>query len=315
MRDALLKRGYETVSFGTHRERDIGYFVYSAVEAAFTLPKGYDIYHCLSPIEAIYAPKASSIVTFHDLIPWLHLNKTETHYAQGPMKQVKRLISKHYFKAAASMASKCSLIACNSEHTRQELIEHLNVDETKVSVIRFGISQTLDPGPKKDKIFRIGTLSYLDPRKRIDILIQAFLAAGIDGELVIGGTGADYHRLAELARQHDERIKFVGFVPEEKLAEFYNSLDLFVFPTKVEGYGLPIVEAFACKKPVIVLHDAIMPDEIKSRCVVVDNLTEFLKNQKLTLDIERNYDFAKIHDWNSCVEDYTKLYQRVLERK
>ena len=102
---------------------------------------------------------------------------------------------------------------------------------------------------------------------------------------------------------------------EERMADFYNSLDLFVFPTKIEGYGLPIVEAFACKKPVIVLGDAIMTDEIKSRCTQVDNLTDFLKSPKSTQDIEANYAFAKTHDWNICVEEYIKLYQRVLECK
>jgi glycosyltransferase involved in cell wall biosynthesis len=227
---------------------------------------------------------------------------------------MKRLFSKYYFKVGAKIATRCRLIVCDSEQTRNELIERLDVNEDKVSIVRLGIARGLEARPKKDGGFRVGTLSWLDPRKRIDVLIQAFLAANIDGELVIGGTGVDYPRLAQLAGQ-DQRIKFVGFVPEEKLVEFYNSLDLFVFPTKVEGYGLPIVEAFACKKPAVVLHDAIIPDEIKSRCIVVDDLTDFLKRPEPAQDIEANYQFARMHDWDSCVEGYINLYRRVLEQK
>ncbi len=311
MLEGLKRRGYDIIPISTDRQSSIGHVIYSTIELASKLPKDCDVYHCLTPLEAIYAPKETSVVTYHDLIPWLHLRAMDTHYAQGWMKSIKNLGSKYYFKTAARIASKCRLIACNSEYTRKELIEHLEVNESKVCVIQFGISQNLEPRPKRDSVFRIGTLSYLDPRKRIDLLIQAFLAADVDGELVIGGAGSDYYRLKRLARQ-DGRIKFPGFIPEERLADFYNSLDLFIFPTKIEGYGLPIVEAFACKKPVILLSDAIVTDEIKSRCTLVDNLTDFLRNPKSAQDIEANYSFARAHDWDTCVEEYLNLYRRVL---
>jgi glycosyltransferase involved in cell wall biosynthesis len=312
--EGLKKKGYEIVPVSTNRKSSVGHVIYSSIELAFKLPKDCDVYHCLTPLEAIYAPKTLSVVTYHDLIPWLHLKATDTHYAQGWMKAIRDLGSKYYFKTVAGIASKCCLIACHSEYTRKELIEHLEIDESRISMIRYGISRNLEPKPKRDSVFRVGTLSYLDPRKRIDLLIQAFLAANVDGELVIGGAGTDYARLKRLARQ-DRRIKFLGFIPEERLADFYNSLDLFVFPTKIEGYGLPMVEAFACKKPVILLRDAIVTDEIKSRCTLVDNLTDFLRNPESAQDIEANYSFAKTHNWDTCVEEYLKLYQRVLEGK
>lgn len=314
MLEGLKKLGCEIIPVCTKRKSSIGHVIYATVDLAFRLPRDCDIYHCLTPLEAIYAPKNLSVVTYHDLIPWLHLKATNTHYAQGWLKSIKNLGSKYYFKTVAEIASKCRYIACSSEYTRKELIEYLGVDESKVSVIRFGISRSLEPKPKTDNVFRIGTLSYLDPRKRIDLLIQAFLAANIDGELIIGGTGTDYSRLKRLAQQ-DKRIKFLGFISEERMADFFNALDLFVFPTKIEGYGLPIVEAFACNKPAVLLNDAIIPDEIKSRCTVVDNLTDFLRNPKTDCDTKANYAFARTHDWDACVEEYLKLYQHVLEGK
>lgn len=314
MLNGLKKKGCEIIPVSTDRKGSIGHVVYSTIELAFRLPRDCDIYHCLIPPEAIYAPKELTVVTYHDLIPWLHLRDTETHYTRGWMRAMRSWGSKYYFKAVARVASKCRFITCNSEYTKNELIEHLGVDESKLRVVQLGINPNLEPRLKKDGIFRIGTLSYLDPRKRIDLLIKAFLAADVDGELVIGGTGTDYSRLKKLTRD-DRRIKFLGFIPEEQMTDFYNSLDLFVSPTKIEGYGLPIVEAFACKKPVIVLRDAILPNELKSRCTVVDDLTGFLNEPKPVQDIEMNYNFAKMHNWDKCVEEHINLYKRVLERK
>jgi glycosyltransferase involved in cell wall biosynthesis len=321
MRRGLEKRGCNFAPVSTNHLGSVGYMVYSGVELALELPRRCDVYHCLTPVEAIYAPKASTIVTFHDLIPWLHLNMTQTHYAQGPLKMAKGFVSKHYFHLAAQVAARSRLIACDSEHTKNEVIEYLGVDSSKVSVVRLGISATLEPRPRTDGVFRIGTLSYLDRRKRIDVLITAFLAADVDGELVIGGTGVDHDRLLELARG-DRRIKFLGFVPEEKMADFYNSLDLFMFPTRIEGYGLPIVEAFACKKPVVVMRDSIIPDEIKAKCLVVEDMAEWLKNVSTSMaksgervdSIEENYRFARLHDWDACVDQYIRLYMRVAQR-
>jgi glycosyltransferase involved in cell wall biosynthesis len=311
MLKGLQNRGYDIKQVSTNRPGTLGHVLYSTIELAYGMPKGCDIYHCLTPMEAIYAPKKLSVVTFHDLIPWLHVNETDTHYVHGSTKAILGLMSKYYFQAVARIAARCSLIACNSEQTRREVMEHLGVADSRVSVIRFGIRPDLIPGKKKDKVFRIGTLSYLDPRKRIDLLIRSFLEADVDGELVIGGTGTDLPRLKQAARD-DKRIKFIGFVPDAGLADFYNSLDIFVFTSKIEGYGLPVVEALACKKPVVILDDAIMPDEVKAHCTVVNSLKDFLKEPKPARDPEAGYDFARLHNWDTCVEEYIKLYKRLL---
>lgn len=314
MLEGLKKSDFDTVGVSTGRLSSTGHVVYSVIDLAFRMPRDCDVYHCLTPAQALYAPKQLSVVTFHDLIPWLHLDKTRTHYAQGTMKVAKRWLSHYYFNVASKIAARSWLVACNSEFTRKELLEHVDVDESKVSVVRLGISRQLEPRPKTDRIFRVGTLSNLDPRKRIDLLIRAFLSADVDGELVIAGAGSEYLRLKDCA-QGDRRIKFLGFVPDERLPDFYNSLDVFVFPSKIEGYGLPIVEAFACKKDVVVLSDAVMDNEIKARCTVVEDLTAFLKDPKVVCDIDGNYSFAIMHDWDKCVQDYIGLYRRILEQR
>jgi glycosyltransferase involved in cell wall biosynthesis len=79
-----------------------------------------------------------------------------------------------------------------------------------------------------------------------------------------------------------------------------------------------MVEAMACKKTPVILADAIVPDELRKRCVSVDNMTEIFNNLSLLsnsmnyVDVEDNYLFAKEHTWDRCIEQYEKLYEEIV---
>jgi glycosyltransferase involved in cell wall biosynthesis len=290
------------------------YFFYTALEIPLKLPrKNIDVYHALVTLEGMWLPKDRSIVMIHDLFTTTDLERVG---AGMGYSRWKKFIGAKYFSLGSNMASKCRFVVCNSEKTKQDILEHIKVSESKIKVIKLGISKDLEPAPKKDKVFRIGTLSQLDKRKRIDLLINQFRASKIDGELVVAGQGKDRLLLEKLING-DSRIKLVGFVPDSKMADFFNSLDIFAFPTWIEGLGLPIIEALSCRKPVVVLSDAIMPDEVKSRCIVVDNFTDAFKNMTHLENLIKlpnyndNYRFAKGHSWDSCVESHIKLYQEI----
>ena len=67
----LLRRGHEIDLVATTWRSAAGYFLYTLIDMRFRIPKGVEVYHALSPAEAIYLPKERSVVTFHDLIPLL----------------------------------------------------------------------------------------------------------------------------------------------------------------------------------------------------------------------------------------------------
>ena len=311
----LEKRGYVVHKIEAKPDVTLySYFIYTAIGIPLRLPrKDIDVYHALTPLEGMWLPRGRSIVMFHDLFPTTNPDRVGAGIGRSKWKLA---IGERYFSFGTSLASKCRFIVCNSDKTKQDVMEYLGVPEEKIRVIRLGISSDLEPKPKKGGVFRIGTLSQLDQRKRVDLLIKHFKRSKIDGELVIGGHGIDESLLIHLA-SGDSRIKFLGFVPDDKLADFYNSLDVFAFPTWLEGYGLPMVEAMSCKKPVIVLDDAIIPHDVKSRCIVVDSLAEAFSNLDTIMKIHRNisddnYKWAKLHNWDNCVEEHTKLYQEVV---
>lgn len=310
----LVKRGLSVHKISTNYTSLYSYLFYTFFEIPIRLPrKGIDVYHALTPVESIWLPKEKSVVTIHDLFPITNPERTGSALHGGGWRL---FAGRNYFKFASKQAGRGRFLACNSEKTKQDVIEYLRVDEEKVKVIRLGIGEDLRPRSKKDSRFRLGYLGQLDRRKRVDLLIRTFRESDLDAELVIGGTGIDKGELRELAGS-DGRIRFLSFVPDEELVDFYNSLDVFVFPTMIEGYGLPIVEAMACRKPVVVLSDAIIPQEVKSRCVIVEDLdgvfgsSNYLEGLLKYVDYEGNYEWAKEHSWSRCVDEYIKLYEEV----
>ena len=293
------------------------YFIYSAMEVPLQLPPWYsiDVFHGLTPIEAIWLPKPISVVTYHDLF-----QITNPQLVGGGMgyESWKLLIGKSYFECACRIAKNCKRIVCVSDKTADEVNTILKVKANKIRIIESGISEELEPQGKKDDKIRIGYIGMLDKRKRISKVIEAMKKMPeVDCEFVIGGGGIDADKLQQEA-EGDKRIKFIGYVAEEYMKDFYNNLDVFVFPTAIEGYGLPIVEAMACKKPVVVLEDAIIPQQLKKRCVVVKDYAEILtqvdKGEEVSReeDRESNYIFAKEHKWGKAIDKYMRVYQEVV---
>jgi len=314
----LEKRGYDVVKVATG---DGGASLYSyafqtAIGVAFKIPRnGVDVYHALATMEAMWLPRDKSIATYLDLFTTTNPDRAGAGMGYSRWKLE---VGRRYFDFGSRVAAHCRFLVCISEKTKLDVLGHIKVDARKVRVIRLGISDTLKPENGKHERLTIGTLGQLDKRKRVNLLVEAFHKSKLDADLLIAGQGPDEPMLWDLA-EGDSRIKFLGLVPEKELSWFYNELDLFVFPSGIEGYGLPPVEAMACGKPVVILDDAILPQEIRIRCVSVDNLYSLLDNLSgLERIIGANkyayYDnlvFARQHKWEECVSEYIKLYEEI----
>ncbi|KZX14788.1 GDP-mannose-dependent alpha-(1-6)-phosphatidylinositol monomannoside mannosyltransferase [Methanobrevibacter cuticularis] len=282
------------------KNNPLGYLFYCLIELPIKIKKS-DVYHALSPMEALFLNPNKTIVTIHDLIPIKRA------------KSLKNKLFKILFNQALKKSIKCEIIAI-SEETARDLEEYYNVDYETINVIPPAISENFFPTNKNNEIFTIGTISYLENRKRIDILINAFLKADIKNSLLlIGGKGPELENLKKIAN-NDLRIKFLGFVPDHDMNDFYNSLDVFVFPTIMEGYGLPIVEAMACEKPVITLEDGSIPSDIKDKTFISSksNLANDLKNRNFKCNLKSNLKFANEHSLDKTGQKLKKIYDSMI---
>ena len=286
----------------------LDYLFYSLIEMPFKLKNDVDVYHAISPIEALWLKSDKTVVTVHDLL----LTKMPEMIHSG-------ILSKafgSYYTLTMKKAIKSKELIAISKETANELNEFYNIPLDEINIIRDPIRSDLyTKKDQKHDIYTIGTVALLNKRKRVDILIKNFLKADIkDSQLLIAGTGNQEQYLKEIANG-DPRIKFLGFVPDEDLNDFYNSLDLFVYPSVMEGYGLPIVEAMACSLPVITLDDAAIPEDLKKRTFIsrYKSLADDLKKREFNIDIESNLKFVDKHSQEKISKQLIDLYKKVAE--
>ena len=106
-----------------------------------------------------------------------------------------------------------------------------------------------------DRKFTIGYVGRIDEGKGIDILLDAVSLLDFDFDLIVVGSGTLEKELKKKANRTAcrGRINFVGKVPNADLVHYYNTFDVFVFPTYrlAESFGNVAIEAMACKVPVI----------------------------------------------------------------
>ena len=157
-------------------------------------------------------------------------------------------------------------VVCVSQYEYQAAL-HYGFPSKKLHVIYSGISS------RKEKIdpavhFPQNTINLLfvgrfDPPKGLDLLLRAFQASGrqdlrlyIIGDNVIGGT--------QIEKRDSDRIKFLGWIPHEKLASYYAACDAVVMPSRWEAFGLTAIEAMKYARPVIASNRGALPEVVKN---------------------------------------------------
>ena len=311
----LLNRDQEVIPISTTKRSLAEYMSYSTIDLWARMPDYADVYHAVTPVESLWMPKDRAITTILDLIPLLNPDKCGA--GIGYNSVLNKIGTSYFGYCAKSAARNSRFITTIAESTKQEICEVFKVNPDKVKVIRPGVRTDLKPSFYQLMSGRtFGYLGQLDRRKRVDVLITSFLqSAGADSKLLIAGSGRDKDKLKALAKD-DSRIAFLGFVEDDELCGFYNSLDFFIFPTWAEGYGLPIVEAAACGTPIITLEDSCIPSDVKEHTIVVGSLDEFFECpecfEPTEVELLENVKWAHKHNWDDYVEAHIELYKEVL---
>jgi glycosyltransferase involved in cell wall biosynthesis len=106
----------------------------------------------------------------------------------------------------------------------------------------------------------------LDPEKRLDLLLRAVALLPRDAlQIALAGRGRQQASLQRLTARLDldDRVQFIGFVPEEDLMLLLNSADAFVMPGEAELQSLATLEAMACARPIIAANACALPELVR----------------------------------------------------
>jgi glycosyltransferase involved in cell wall biosynthesis len=199
----------------------------------------------LGPFDALYftdwmyPPQRSGIrsTMIHDLVP--------TRFPEWTTRRTQAMHGRKYRNAART----CDVIFVNSAYTAAEVTELLGVSAEKLCVASPGVRSVFTPaGPAADLgAPYIVTVATLEPRKNLETLAEAHRLLGGETLLaVVGGEG-----WGDQPELDDPRVRRLGFVSDEELAALYRGAAVAAYPSRFEGFGMPIVEAMACGTPVV----------------------------------------------------------------
>ena len=233
-----------------------------------------DIFHSmdftLPPLRA-----ARGVVTVHDL-SFLRLPDCAD---PGLRDHLRRVVPRAVERAVRVLA--------DSESTKADLIELLDVAPEKISVVPGGIEPRFRPvrdALKLDAVraryrlpqWFILTVGTVEPRKNMARLISAYdqlrRQTGLPHALVIAGRdGWLFQPVHDQVTREGlgEYVQFAGFVADEDLPALYTLADLLAFPSLYEGFGLPPLEAMACGTPVVTSNNSSLPEAVGAAALTV----------------------------------------------
>jgi len=275
-----------------------------------------------SPIaEGILFPQLPQIITVHDLLPF--------HY---PSLLPRWVPYYEYFLPAIIKGS--TAVVCVSEFTRQEVLERYpSITEEKLKVIHGGVDLERFYPRSQGKISeRYDIKEYLlcvgevRPYKNLENVFRALELCPDGPQLAISGKifGEHKTKLENLARSLniENRIVWLGYVPDDLLPNLYSEATAFIFPSLYEGFGLPIIEAMACGCPVISSNRASLPEIGGEAALFFDPLeiSDMAESiMKVCEDTEYRQTLARSgqehankFNWESSVKKHMDLFEVIL---
>jgi glycosyltransferase involved in cell wall biosynthesis len=227
-----------------------------------------------------------------------------------------------------------------SEFSKQELIKHYQATPNKIKVIHNGYNDELfnfEPkeehlsavlqtyGIERPYIFYVGRL---EKKKNIAKLIEAYALArqnfGVKHKLyLVGDASYGYDEIKYLIHEFavDRYVVTTGWIEESHLPFIFKGGDAFIFPSKYEGFGIPLLQAMAAGTPIAASNIASIPEIAGKSALyfnpddaydIAEKIANLIQNKSLAKDLiknglERSQDFS----WEKCAKDTLDLLENI----
>lgn len=286
----------------------------------------YDIMHIPHNFEYVYRPE-KCIVTLHDAL-FMHIQ--EKAFAHEKMKVI-----------VPPFIRKCKRIITCSEYSKKDIVETMQVDPQKVSVIYWGVKHDVF-FPMQVPMERLknelslplkGSGYFLSvscnaERKRTDVLVDSYLEYSereypFNDLVLIWNTPPQELRKKVKEKGLIDRIHFLTNVSDEDLALLYNGATALFFPSAYEGFGLPVLESMACGTLPVICGNSSLKEVGGEAAIYLDesrlkeSMCDIMKQLECGEILPDNYrkkciDQAGKFLWEETAKQYIKLYKQML---
>ncbi|MBD8251298.1 glycosyltransferase [Pantoea agglomerans] len=304
-----------------------------------------DIYRLTVPVLKSYALKSYTDYIFHSpnyYIPPGHKKSCTTfhdlsifHFPEYHPKGRVHLMKKELH----SSVSRAKILLTDSNFTKNEVSDFFDFDPERIVVAPLASSGDFLPRKEKQcqQVLEKYGLAYgqftffagtIEPRKNIKNLLLAYqklpLEMSLRFPLVISGyqgwESEELHRLFDIGSQRGW-IKYLGYTDQQSLSVLFSACRAFLFPSRYEGFGLPVLEAMAAGTPVITSNVSSLPEVAGDAGLMVDPddidqltqyISEIILNDSLRTElIDRGFLQNAKFSWVNCARETIKAYKLV----
>jgi len=291
---------------------------------------GADVVHSPAFIMPLLRGSAAHALTVHDMTSFSH---PECHNA------LRRSAS--YLALVRQSIRRATVLLVPSAATRDAIIDLMpEVESDRIFVTPLGIASEFREqnaektaktrgtlGLPQDYILYVGTL---EPRKSLPVLVESYARLlanrGCAEHLVIvGKKGWDYDELMERieAPELRGRVHLTGYLDQQFLPDVYAGARLFVYPSQMEGFGLPPLEAMACGVPTISTRTSSLSENLEGAAELVpvdsvdaltDAMSRLLEDETLRDRCRKSgLELAKHYRWKQTAKETLAGYRAAVE--
>ena len=289
----------------------------------------------LPTVDVVHAPSvavppketAPLVVTAHDAAPLLF---PETYPRRGRRFHVQGL---------AAAAKRADLVITVSHAAADELVTYAAMPRERIRVVPNGVDREIADDETVDAVrreYELGDTPYvfwvgsLEPRKNVGLLVDAFAHwashTDLPHLLVLAGPAGwveDETSVLAPARRLGNRVRTIGRVGDPALSGLYRGADLFAFPSRHEGFGIPVLEAMAQETPVLAADIPALrevasgaavlrsPDDPEAWVAALDNLLHDDAEQSRLSKAGRER--AESYSWARCAIETRAVYREAIE--
>ena len=279
-----------------------------------------DIYHAPGNMGIPLISNVKTALTIHDLIPF----QVKGYFSYSKFPFFSKLV---YMLRMYTSIKKADRIISVSEYTKSELIK-FGADPNKIKVILSGVSFLSKPQKTSNKYSEyVLNNGGIDIRKNTEGLIKAFVEiheAFPNLKLLITGDNFGYRKnLEKLASQLNLKklVIFTGYVSDSEMYYLIKNARCVCYPSFIEGFGFPVLEAFSLGTPVVTSKTSSLPEIAGDAAILVDPnnkreisqaVIKILRNAKLSKNLSKlGLEQAKKFSWKKSANEYLNLYNSI----